>query len=99
FFELFEIFLSFVSNTVSFIRIMGFALNHTALMITFFSIANIFKGSLLGDILAFIVVVIGQIFIIVFEGFIVGIQALRLSFYEFFTKFFRGGGKAFEPLK
>lgn len=99
FFELFEIFLSFVSNTISFIRIMGFALNHTALMITFFSIANVMRGSLIGDILAFLVIVVGQIFIIVFEGFIVGIQSLRLSFYELFTKFFRGGGKSFEPIK
>lgn len=99
FFEIFEVFISFISNTVSFIRIAGFALNHTALMITFFSIANVVKGSTIGDIIAFLIVVFGQIFIIVFEGFIVGIQSLRLSFYEFFTKFFRGGGKAFEPLK
>ncbi|MEN2998823.1 MAG: V-type ATPase 116kDa subunit family protein [Brevinematia bacterium] len=99
FFELFEVFISFVSNTVSFIRIAGFALNHTALMITFFSIAEVVKGGVIGDILALLIVVFGQIFIIVFEGLVVGIQALRLSFYEFFTKFFRGGGKAFEPLK
>ncbi len=99
FFELFEVFISFVSNTLSFIRIAGFALNHIALMITFFSISEVLKGSLIGDILSFIVVIFGQIFVIVFEGLIVGIQALRLSFYEFFTKFFRGGGKAFEPLR
>lgn len=68
-------------------------------MITFFSIANVIKGTTIGDIVAFFVIVFGQIFIIVFEGFIVGIQSLRLSFYEFFTKFFRGGGKAFEPLR
>ncbi|MCX8095875.1 MAG: hypothetical protein N3D81_00045 [Spirochaetes bacterium] len=99
FFELFEVFISFVSNTISFIRIAGFALNHTALMITFFSIANVISGTTIGDIIGFFVIVFGQIFIIVFEGFIVGIQALRLSFYEFFTKFFRGGGKVFEPVK
>lgn len=98
-FELFEVFISFVSNTISFIRIAGFALNHTALMITFFSIANVISGTTIGDIMGFFIIVFGQIFIIGFEGFIVGIQALRLSFYEFFTKFFRGGGKAFEPVK
>ncbi|MFN4244526.1 MAG: V-type ATP synthase subunit I [Brevinematia bacterium] len=99
FFELFEVFISFISNTLSFIRIAGFAINHVALMITFFSIAEVLKGSVIGDILSFVVVVFGQIFIIVFEGLVVGIQALRLSFYEFFTKFFRGGGKIFEPLR
>lgn len=99
FFNIFEVFISFISNTVSFIRIAGFALNHTALVITFSSIAQVLKGSTIGDILALIVIVFGHLFIIGFEGFIVGIQALRLSYYEFFTKFFKGGGKAFEPIK
>jgi len=99
FFNIFEVFISFVSNTVSFIRIAGFALNHTALVITFSSIASVLKGSTIGDILALIVIVFGHLFIIGFEGFIVGIQSLRLSYYEFFTKFFKGGGKAFEPIK
>ncbi len=99
FFNIFEVFISFISNTVSFIRIAGFALNHTALVITFSSIAEVLKGSTIGDILALIVIVFGHLFIIGFEGFIVGIQALRLSYYEFFTKFFKGGGKAFEPIK
>jgi V/A-type H+-transporting ATPase subunit I len=68
-------------------------------VITFSSIAEVLKGSTIGDILALIVIVFGHLFIIGFEGFIVGIQALRLSYYEFFTKFFKGGGKAFEPIK
>jgi V/A-type H+-transporting ATPase subunit I len=42
--------------------------------------------------------VIGNIFIIGFEGLIVGIQTMRLSYYEFFSKFFSGGGMRFEPL-
>jgi V/A-type H+-transporting ATPase subunit I len=46
-----------------------------------------------------IVVLIGNIFIIGFEGLIVGIQTMRLSYYEFFSKFFTGGGVRFEPLK
>ncbi len=100
FFEIFEILTSFVSNTLSFIRIAGFALNHAALSITFFSIANVLNnGTLFGTIIAGIVIVFGQIFIIVLEGFIVGIQTLRLNYYEFFSKFFRAGGKKFQPLE
>jgi V/A-type H+-transporting ATPase subunit I len=34
-----------------------------------------------------------------FEGLIVGIQVMRLSYYEFFSKFFTGGGMRFEPLQ
>jgi V/A-type H+-transporting ATPase subunit I len=45
-----------------------------------------------------IVLLIGNLFIISFEGLIVGIQTMRLSYYEFFGKFFKGGGTRFEPL-
>jgi V/A-type H+-transporting ATPase subunit I len=45
-----------------------------------------------------IVVVIGNIGIVLYEGLIVGIQAMRLSYYELFSKFFSGGGMRFEPL-
>jgi V/A-type H+-transporting ATPase subunit I len=29
---------------------------------------------------------------------IVGIQTMRLEYYEFFSKFFKGGGLKYEPL-
>jgi V/A-type H+-transporting ATPase subunit I len=35
----------------------------------------------------------------VLEGAIVAIQCLRLEYYEGFSRFFSGKGKAFEPLK
>jgi V/A-type H+-transporting ATPase subunit I len=44
------------------------------------------------------VVAIGNLFIVGFEGLIVGIQTMRLSYYEFFSKFFTGGGMRFDPL-
>jgi V/A-type H+-transporting ATPase subunit I len=44
------------------------------------------------------VVALGNIFIIGFEGLIVGIQTMRLEYYEFFSKFFKGGGNTYEPL-
>ena len=44
------------------------------------------------------VVVLGNLFVIGFEGFIVTIQTMRLHYYEFFSKFFQGGGSAYEPL-
>ena len=31
------------------------------------------------------------------EGLIVGIQVLRLEFYEIFSRFYDGSGLAFEP--
>ncbi|HET59607.1 MAG TPA: hypothetical protein ENN32_04490, partial [Chloroflexi bacterium] len=46
-----------------------------------------------------VAVVLGNLFIIGFEGMIVGIQTLRLEYYEFFSKFFSGGGNPFRPIK
>jgi V/A-type H+-transporting ATPase subunit I len=46
---------------------------------------------------AIAVIIIGNIFIIGFEGLICGIQSLRLEYYEFFSKFFRGDGTVFTP--
>jgi V/A-type H+-transporting ATPase subunit I len=45
-----------------------------------------------------VVIVIGTIFVVAFEGLIVGIQTLRLEYYEFFGRFFRGDGRLFRPL-
>ena len=60
-------------------------------MLVFSIISNMFDG--VGSI---IVLVIGNIFVTGFEGFIVGIQVLRLEFYEMFSRYYRGDGKPFE---
>ena len=43
------------------------------------------------------VVVGGNLFVCGMEGLIVGIQVLRLEYYELFSRFYRGSGRAFEP--
>ena len=93
--EVVEAVLTFLTNTISFMRVGAFALNHEALMSAVFIISSMFKG----PVSQWLVILFGNLFVIVFEGFTVGIQALRLENYEFFMKFFRGGGKAFEGAK
>ena len=44
-----------------------------------------------------IVVVLGNIFVCAMEGLIVGIQVLRLEYYEMFSRFYKGSGRAFDP--
>ena len=43
--------------------------------------------------------IIGNIFIIGLEGLIVGIQGLRLEYYELFSKYYVGDGKEFKVAK
>jgi V/A-type H+-transporting ATPase subunit I len=93
FFEMFDTILGFVSNTVSFVRVSAFALNHVGLFMAVFILAKMTSG--LGNIA---VVVVGNIMVIALEGMIVGIQDLRLVYYELFSRFFSGAGRAFSPI-
>ena len=94
FIETLELIISTVSSTLSFLRVAAFSLNHIALAAAVFSIASMMDMT--GH---WVTVVLGNIFIIVLEGAIVAIQCLRLEYYEGFSRFFSGKGKAFKPLK
>ncbi len=97
--ELFEVLISFLSNTLSYARVGGFALAHAGLSLAVYKMAEVAGGApLVGILLYWLVVILGNLFIIGFEGMIVGIQTMRLHYYEFFSKFFTGGGAQYEPL-
>ncbi|MBU1664485.1 MAG: ATPase, partial [Gammaproteobacteria bacterium] len=82
------------ANTLSFMRVAAFSLNHVALALAVFTIAN---G--LGTTGHWLTLFLGNVVIIVLEGGIVAIQALRLMYYEGFSRFFSGDGTEFVPLK
>jgi V/A-type H+-transporting ATPase subunit I len=91
--ELLEIFSGYLSNTLSFMRVAGLGIAHVSLMIAFFTIADMTSG-----IMSVIVLILGNILVISLEGLSAGVQALRLNYYEFFTKFFHGTGKLYTPI-
>jgi len=91
--ELLEIFSGYLSNTLSFMRVAGLGIAHVCLMMSFFSLAEMTSG--IGSIA---ILVLGNILVIGLEGLSAGIQALRLSYYEFFTKFFHGTGELYTPI-
>ena len=93
FFELFETLISFLSNSLSFVRVGAFAVAHGTLSAVFFILAQ--QVSPTHGIGYWLIFLLGNVFIVGFEGLIVGIQTMRLSYYEFFSKFFQGkaGGR------
>ncbi|MDR1531560.1 MAG: ATPase [Clostridiales bacterium] len=91
FIELFEVLLSYFTNTVSFVRVGAFALSHAGMM----SVIMTLSGS--GSRHNWLVIVLGNILVIALEGLVVGIQVLRLEFYEMFSRFFEGNGRPFLP--
>ena len=92
FFELFETLLSYFSNTLSFIRIGAFAVSHAAIMEVVLQLAGAESGNP-----NWFGVIFGNLFVCGFEGLIVGIQVLRLEYYEMFSRFYKGSGRAFDP--
>lgn len=95
FFELFEVLLSYFSNTISFVRVGAFAVSHAAMMEVVLMLAGYESGS--ASSVNWQVVVLGNVFVCGMEGLIVGIQVLRLEYYELFSRFYRGTGRAFKP--
>lgn len=92
FFELFETMLSYFSNTVSYVRIGAFAVSHAAMMEVVLMLAGATEGNP-----NWAVVVLGNILVCGIEGLIVGIQVLRLEYYEMFSRFYKGSGREFKP--
>lgn len=93
FIELFEACLTYITNTMSFLRIGGFILSHAGMMLVVSTLA----GSEM-SVKYILVQVLGNLFVIGMEGFLVGIQVLRLEFYEIFSRFYKGDGKPFSPV-
>lgn len=85
---------SLFSNTLSFMRVAAFSLNHVALALAVFTLANGLDAA--GH---WLTLILGNIIIIVLEGAIVAIQALRLMYYEGFSRFYSGDGREFVPLR
>lgn len=92
FFETFETILSYITNTMSFLRVGGFVLSHAGMMLVVFSLMEMMGGGF-GRSLTFI---LGNLFVMGLEGLIVGIQVLRLEFYEMFSRYFEGNGIPFK---
>jgi len=92
-FAVYDVIISNFSNTLSFLRVAAFALNHSALAIALLTLAAITDGSA-----HWVIIILGNIFILIMEGVIVAIQVLRLEYYEGFSRFFTANGRLFTPL-
>lgn len=92
--ETLETLISYVSNTLSFLRVAAFSLNHVALSIAVFTLAD-----MMGAFGSALTIVLGNLFILVLEGGIVMIQVMRLEYYEGFSRYFSGSGIGFDPVR
>lgn len=86
-FELLETVLSYLSNTISFLRVGAFVIVHASMMMVVFTLAGTPNNLL--------VVILGNIVVICLEALLSAIQGIRLEFYEMFSRCYKGGGRKF----
>lgn len=100
FFEAFDYILRLISNTASYMRITALLVAHVGLVYAFYKLGELIAGigGPAGPILFWATYVLGNILTIALEAIIVFVQAARLHFYEWFSKFYRGSGVEFRPL-
>lgn len=87
-FETIESVLSYLSNTISFLRVGAFVIVHASMMLVVFTLA--------GDPANIVTVILGNIVVIALEALLSGIQGIRLEFYEMFSRCYQGGGEPFK---
>ena len=93
-FESIEVILSYVTNTMSFLRVGAFVLVHAGMMMVVFVLAET-----VGGVGYWPIVVFGNALVMVLEALLVAIQVLRLEYYEMFSRFYSGEGRPYEPVK
>ena len=91
FMELFETLLTYITNTISFVRVGAFAISHAGMMHVVLQLSQ--GAGVSGRVL---ILILGNLLVMGIEGLLVGIQVLRLDFYELFSRFYQGRGKAFQ---
>ena len=96
--ETFETVLSVMSNVASYIRLLALALAHIALMLSVTAVIGLIQGEgIFILIIIIIALILGNLVVILLEGILVFLNAIRLHFYEFFFKFYQGSGTDFFP--
>jgi V/A-type H+-transporting ATPase subunit I len=99
FVEILETLSTYISNTVSFLRVGAFALSHGVLSFIVFTLSSMVSHLTGGSLFSLIIMLVGNTVIILLEGMIVAIQVVRLQYYEFFSKFFTETGVEFSPFR
>ena len=87
--EFIETFLSLLTNSISYVRLAAFAIAHGAL-----GLSALILASVIGVIPSYLLM---NILVILIEGLAILIQSMRLTYYEFFTKFYSGSGTPYKP--
>ncbi|MBO4269571.1 ATPase [Microbispora triticiradicis] len=93
--RLFDLVVRLGANLVSFARLAAFGLTHAAIgSIVWTGTTKLWACH---PVAAAVIFVVGNALALTIEGLVVGIQALRLEYYELFSRLFQAEGRPFRP--
>jgi len=96
--QLFDVLVRILANTVSFARLAAFGLTHAALgQVVWHGTAALAGRGTWAVAGAVLVFVAGNALAFALEALVAGVQALRLEFYELFSRVFESLGRPFRP--
>lgn len=95
--ELFDLVVRVGSNLVSFARLAAFGLTHAALSAVVWQGTTAVWGPGLSAVAAIVLFLVGNAVALTLEALVAGIQALRLEYYELFSRVFDTEGRPFRP--
>jgi V/A-type H+/Na+-transporting ATPase subunit I len=95
--EVFDAVVRLATNAISFARLAAFGMVHAAIGMVVWSATAALWGPGLGWFAGAALFLAGNALAFALEGLVAGVQALRLEYYELFSKVFAGEGRRFQP--
>ena len=96
--ELLDAVMRIAANLFSFIRLAAFGLMHAAIgALVLDATRSLWGRSAAGSLAAILVFALGTTVAFALEGLVAVIQAMRLEYYELFSRVYAGEGKRFRP--
>jgi V/A-type H+-transporting ATPase subunit I len=96
--ELFDLVVRLSSNVVSFARLAAFGLTHAALgAVVWETTTGLWGGGPVTGVAAVVLFAAGNALAFSLEALVAAVQALRLEYYELFSRVFQGQGRPFRP--
>ncbi|MGM0688573.1 MAG: V-type ATP synthase subunit I [Bacillota bacterium] len=89
----------YLSDVLSYSRLLALGLASIVIATAINAMSEMVAGSIIGVVIMVLVLLGGHLFNIVISTLSSYVHTSRLQYIEFFSKFFEGGGKAFQPFK
>ncbi len=89
----------YLSDVLSYSRLLALSLASVVIATAINAMSEMVAGSIIGVVIMVLVLMGGHLFNIVISTLSSYVHTSRLQYIEFFSKFFEGGGKAFQPFK